>query len=82
MKKTTLSLLMCGIAGLILSSCGAKYTPLTEEQKKAKADEIVNTKMADEVKAKSEACAADMQAKVDAKVEEMTKAAQEATAQK
>ena len=82
MKKAVLSLCACGMAALILTSCGAKYTPLTEDQKKAKADETYATKAADEAKAKSDACAADMQKNIDAKADELMKAAEAATAEK
>jgi hypothetical protein len=79
MKKAVLSLLACGTAAMILSSCGgAKYTPLTEDQKKAKADSLYTAKYADEAKAKSDACTAEMGAKVDAKVAEHMKAAEAA----
>jgi hypothetical protein len=80
MKKAVLSLFACGMAAMILTSCGAKYTPLTDEQKGAKADSIYAAKAADEAKAKADACAADMQAKVDAKVKELTAAAATAEA--
>ena len=80
MKKAVLSLCACGMAAMILTSCGAKYTPLTDDQKKAKADSTYAAKAADAMKAKSDACAADMQTKVDAKVDELMKAAEAATA--
>ena len=83
MKKSVLSLCASGImAALILSSCGAKYTPLTEDQKKAKADSVYAAKSADEVKAKTDDCAKNMDAAVSAKVDETLKAAEAATAQK
>ncbi len=59
------------MAALILSSCGAKYTPLTEDQKSAKADSIYAAKVVDEVKAKSDDCDKNLEAAVDAKVEEL-----------
>jgi len=74
-KRITLKLVGCAFAGLTLFSCGAKYTPLTEEQKTAKADSIVTATSAEVKKAKEDACAAEMQAKVDAKVSELTAAA-------
>ena len=74
MKKAVLSLLACGMAAMILSSCGgAKYTPLTEDQKKAKADSLYSAKYADEAKAKGEACAAEMDQKVNAKIGDANK---------
>ncbi|MFN8276771.1 MAG: hypothetical protein U0T84_04770 [Chitinophagales bacterium] len=71
MKKGFYSLLAVSAAALMLSSCGDKYTPLTEEQKAAKADSMYNASMADMRKQKEEACAAEMEAKVNAKVQEM-----------
>ncbi|MBS1623847.1 MAG: hypothetical protein JST83_07500 [Bacteroidetes bacterium] len=72
MKKSVMSLFALGtMAALILSSCGAKYTPLTEDQKQAKADSIYAAKVVDEVKAKSDDCDKNLEAAVDAKVEEM-----------
>ena len=76
MRKTTLSLFAaCFLAAVVMSSCGEKYTPLTEEQKSAKADSIYNA-TAEELKAtKIAECDADFQAKVDAKVQELQAAA-------
>jgi hypothetical protein len=84
MKKSVLSLFACGVvAALILSSCGgAKYTPLTEDQKKAKADSVYAVKSVDEIKSKSDDCAKNMDAAVSAKVAEELKAAEAATASK
>jgi hypothetical protein len=82
MKKLVLSLFACGIvAGMIMSSCGAKYTPLTEDQKKAKADSVYATKSVAEIAAKTADCAKNMDTAVSAKVEAL-KAAEAATAQK
>lgn len=75
MKKITGLLMASAFVGAVLSSCGDKYTPLTEEQKTAKADSIF-TATADAYKAeKAAACEAEMQAKVEAKVQELTAAA-------
>ncbi|MCW3127129.1 MAG: hypothetical protein JWO03_2787 [Bacteroidetes bacterium] len=72
MKKSVMSLFALGtMAALILSSCGAKYTPLTEDQKKAKADSIYAVKAADEIKAKTDDCAKNMDAAVEAKVQSL-----------
>ena len=82
MKKSVLSLFACGImAAMIMSSCGAKYTPLTEDQKKAKADSVYATKSAAEVTAKTTDCTTNMDAAVTAKVESL-KAAEAGSAQK
>ena len=59
------------MAALILSSFGAKYTPLTEDQKQAKADSIYAAKVVDEVKAKSDDCDKNLETAVNAKVEEL-----------
>ena len=76
MKKSFLSLFAFGVMPLlILYSCGTKYTPLTEEQKKAKADSIYLVKSADEVKAKSDECAKNLDAAVNTKVNEALNAA-------
>jgi hypothetical protein len=40
MKKITGLLMASAFVGAVLSSCGDKYVPLTEEQKTAKADSI------------------------------------------
>ena len=83
MKKSVLSLFAGAvIAAMILNSCGAKYTPLTDDQKKAKADSVYAVKSADETKAKSDDCAKNMNAAVNTKVDETLKAAEAATAQK
>ena len=76
MKKLSL-LLSAGLFAGILASCGAKYTPLTEEQKTAKADSIFAATSADIKAEKEKACESGMQAAVDAKVAELS---QEATA--
>jgi hypothetical protein len=76
MKKAIVSLLACGMAAIVLSSCGAKYTPLTDDQKKEKADSIYSAQYAAEVKAKTDSCAAGMEARVDAQVAQAIKAAE------
>ena len=82
MKKSVLSLFASGvIAAMIMSSCGAKYTPLTEDQKKAKADSVYATKSAAEIAAKTSDCTKNMDTAVSAKVEAL-KAAEAGTAQK
>ncbi|MBL7800268.1 MAG: hypothetical protein JNL95_06035 [Chitinophagales bacterium] len=79
MKKITGLLIASVFVGAVLSSCGDKYVPLTEEQKTAKADSIF-TATSEAYKAEKEAaCAAEMQAKVEAKVQELTAAAATAT---
>ncbi len=81
MKKTTLNLFAAGfLAAVLMSSCGEKYTPLTEEQKTAKADSIFNATSAEAKALKESACDAELQAKVDAKVQELQAAAALATA--
>ena len=75
MKKGLLSLLVTGAAALVLSSCGAKYTPLTEEQKTAQADSTFTATAADLKTQKEADCAAGMEAKVAEKVAELTAAA-------
>ncbi|MFN8310351.1 MAG: hypothetical protein U0T73_10355 [Chitinophagales bacterium] len=82
MKQGFFSLLATAAAVLVLSSCGAKYTPLSEEQKAAKADSIYNASMADLKKQKEDECAANMEARVDAKVQEMMAAEGTADAEK
>lgn len=75
MKKITGLVIAGAIAGLGLSSCGEKYTPLTEEQKIAQADSIFAATV-DAVKAeKAAACESEFQARVDAKVQELSAAA-------
>lgn len=55
----------------LFSSCGAKYIPLTEEQKTARADSIFMAQEAD-IRAKAAAdCEAGMSAAVDAKLAEL-----------
>ncbi len=72
MKKVTSLLIASAIVGLGLSSCGSKYSPLTDEQKAAKADSIFNAE-ADAKKAEIEAkYEAGFQAAVDAKVAELS----------
>jgi hypothetical protein len=75
MKKITGLLMASAFVGAVLSSCGDKYTPLTEEQKTAKADSIFAATSETYKSEKEAACAAELQAKVDAKVQELTAAA-------
>jgi hypothetical protein len=82
MKKTVLSLFAIAMAGMILTSCGAKYTPMSEEAKTAKADSIYNATMADHKAQKEKECADGMQAAVDEKVKEMMAANENATVAK
>lgn len=71
MKKITGLMIAGAIAGLGLSSCGEKYTPLTEEQKTAKADSIFAA-TAEAKKTELEArYSGEFQARVDAKVAEL-----------
>lgn len=55
----------------LLTACGAKYTPLTEEQKQAKADSVFTAQEADLRTKAAQDCEAGMAAAVDAKVAEM-----------
>jgi transposase-like protein len=81
MKKSVLSLFACGVvAAMIMSSCGAKYTPLTDDQKKAKADSVYAVKSVEETTAKTADCTKNLDAAVDAKVQELKAA--DATAAK
>lgn len=82
MKKSFLGLMGIAMAGLVLTSCGDKYTPLTEEQKTAEAEKQYAEQSATIKAEKLAACETDMQARVDAKVAELAAAAAEATAQK
>jgi len=76
MKKSVMSFFALGtVAALILSSCGgAKYTPLTEEQKTAKADSIYSAKVVDEIKSKSDDCDKNLESAVEAKVQALKSA--------
>lgn len=81
MKKSFLGLMGIAMAGLVLTSCGDKYTPLTDEQKIAEAEKLYAEQSATIKAEKLAACDTDFQLKVEAKVSEMMAAA-EATAQK
>ncbi len=81
MKKSFVGLMGVALTGLLLASCGDKYTPLTEEQKAAKVDSLYAAQSAPLKAEKLTACEADMQAKVDAKVAELVTAAAAASAE-
>ena len=76
MKKTILKFFGVALLGIAMASCGDKYTPLTDEQKTAKADSIFNATSADLKAKKEEACAAEMQGKVAEKVQQLISEAQ------
>lgn len=78
MKKAPIVLLSA--LTLFLASCGASYTPLTEEQVQVKADSIFNAQKEQLVKTSEEECMNSMESSVAQKVEEMK--AQSETASK
>lgn len=72
MRKITGLMIAGAIVGVGLSACGTKYTPLTEEQKAAKADSIFAVS-ADALKAeKVAACESEFQARVEQKAAELS----------
>jgi hypothetical protein len=76
MKRNIIKGLIPVVAFLaLLSSCGAKYSPLTEEQKAARADSIFMAQEADLRAKAAQDCEAGMASAVDAKVAEMQAAA-------
>jgi hypothetical protein len=76
MKKTGISLIAAGAFTLLLSACGSKYTPMTDEQIQAKADSTFNATKTEIMNTKQQACDAGMAAQVDAKVQQLKAAAQ------
>ncbi|MFN8298741.1 MAG: hypothetical protein U0T75_06510 [Chitinophagales bacterium] len=79
-KGFVVVLAVAGFAALTTTSCGEKYTPLTQEQITAQADSLAGAQKDAKLQALKDECQKDLDAKVSAKVEELRGAATSAEA--
>lgn len=78
-KGIILTLAVGGFFALTTSSCGEKFTPLTQEQINARVDSLVNAQSEAKLQELRAACESGLEAQVNAKVESL-KAAETAEA--
>lgn len=78
-KGIILTLAVAGFFALTTSSCGQKFTPLTEEQLNAQVDSLFNAQKDAKLEELRGACQSELAAKVAAKVEELKGAAETAS---
>lgn len=67
----------CGFSAVVLNSCGEKFTAMTDEQKTAKVEELFNAQKDAKLTELRNACQSDLNAKVQAKVQELQSAGAE-----
>lgn len=79
-KGFVVVLAVAGFAALTTTSCGEKYTPMTQEQITAQADSLAGAQKDAKLQALKDECQKDLDAKVSAKVEELKGAAATANA--
>jgi hypothetical protein len=81
-KGIVLTLAVGAFFALTTTSCGEKFTPLTEEQINAKVDSLYTAQSEAKLQELRAACQTGLQAQVDPKVEELKAAAAAETASK
>ncbi|HWB64444.1 MAG TPA: hypothetical protein VG603_13090 [Chitinophagales bacterium] len=75
MKKGIIPIMVAACASaFIVSSCGEKFTPMTQDQINAKVDSLYNAQKDAKMQELTAACQATLDQKVDQKVEEMKNA--------
>jgi hypothetical protein len=70
-KGFILVLTLAGISAAMLTACGEKFVPLTQEQVNAKVDSVFNAQKEAKLNELNAACESSLEAQVNAKVESL-----------